>query len=73
MTGLAFALPWGWVLKEETRTQSRLALRLIHAIMIAILFLLPVVYNYYFLPLGVLSILGVLHCCACFPAAHWLI
>ena len=62
MTGLAFAGFWGMGYKRRNQnSKSRLALRCIYAIMIAILFLLPVVYNYYFLPLGVLSILGVLH------------
>jgi hypothetical protein len=59
MTGLAVAGFWGLGFScRNPHVKQRTAVRCVYASMLLLLITLPVVYNYYFLPLGVLAVLG---------------
>lgn len=61
MTGLAFLGFWYWGFKKRNRHQKlRIAVRCTYASMFLVLFTLPILFNYYFLVLGVLAILGMI-------------
>ncbi|NLZ69852.1 MAG: hypothetical protein GX907_00745 [Clostridiaceae bacterium] len=61
ITGMALVgfLRLGWARKNPQR-RLRLAVRCIYGSMLGILIALPFVFNYYFLPLVILSILGII-------------
>lgn len=62
MTGLALAGFWGFFFKKRCAEKTlRIAVRCVMISMVLVLISLPIVFNYYFLPLAVLSILGVLY------------
>ncbi len=62
MTGFAVAGYWGGAFaRRNPNGKSRMAVRWVYLTMILVLVSLPIVFNYYFLTLGVLSVLGVLY------------
>lgn len=62
MTGLALAGFWGLGLAQNNESKrSRVAVRCVFVSIFLVLLSLPIVFNYYFLPVGVLSILGLIY------------
>ena len=72
MTGLAVAGFWGLASSARNpHERSRTAIRCVYFSMILVLVLLPIVFNYYFLPIGVLSVLGMLYLLKLMSRSSW--
>lgn len=72
MTGLAVAGFWGLGYKKRNQhARMRTAVRCVYTSMFMLLITLPIVFNYYFLPLGVLSILGFLYFLGFIERSSW--